>query len=51
VVSLVGEPFDELGEVAAGEAPLEGLGGDLVAAFEVEQPLFDLSEVGEVVGG
>ena len=51
VVGLVGESFHELGEVAAGELPLEGFGGEFVAAFEVHQPLFDFGEVGEVVGG
>jgi hypothetical protein len=51
VVGLLGESFHEFGEVAAGELLLEGPGGDLVAPFEVEEPLFDFGEVGEVVGG
>lgn len=34
--------------VVAGELSLEGLGSGFVATLEVEQPLFDLGEVGEV---
>jgi hypothetical protein len=48
---LGGDAFREVGEIGAGELPLEGLGCDLVAAFEVEEPLFDFGEVSEVVGG
>ncbi|MGH9116325.1 MAG: hypothetical protein ACRD0A_00110 [Acidimicrobiales bacterium] len=51
VVGLVGESFEELGEVGASEAPLEGRGGLFVAALEGEQAGLDLGEVGEVVGG
>jgi hypothetical protein len=48
---VFGDACHELGEVVAGELPLEGLGGGLVAAFEVEESLFDVGEVGEVVWG
>ena len=49
MVGLVGEPFEELGEVASGEPPLEGLGGLLVATLERCQAGLDLGEIGEVV--
>lgn len=48
---MLGDALNELDEVAAGELPLEGLGDGFVVALEVAQPLFDLGEVGEVVGG
>jgi len=32
---VFGDAFEEIGEVVAGELPLEGLGGGFVAAFEV----------------
>jgi hypothetical protein len=38
-------------QVGAGEAPVERHGGLLVAALEAKQPLLDLDQVGEVVGG
>jgi hypothetical protein len=50
-VVVGGQALHQLGEVGAGELPLEGRGRLLVAALEGEQPLLDGSKAGEVVGG
>jgi uncharacterized protein (TIGR03086 family) len=44
---FLGESFEEVGEVAAGEAPFEGRGNVLVAALEGEQARLDLGEIDE----
>jgi hypothetical protein len=45
------DPGQEVVEVGCGEFPLEWSGVGVVARFERGQALFDLVEVGEVVGG
>ena len=47
----VGESAEDVVEVLPGELPLEGHGGLLVVALEVEQAALDLLKVREVVGG
>ncbi len=45
-----GDAGAKLGEVVAGELPLERSSGRLIAALEFSQALLDLSQIGEVVG-
>jgi hypothetical protein len=44
------EPVEELGEVLAGEVPVERQGDLVVVAFELVERAGDLGGVGEVVG-
>ncbi len=44
------ESFEQVGEVAGGELPLEWSGGLVVSGFEVGQALLDHCEISEVVG-
>jgi hypothetical protein len=50
-VVFLGQAFHQESEVVAVELPLEGPGGFLVAMLEGEEAVFDLGQVGEVVGG
>ena len=45
------EPPEQVVKVGSGEAPVERDRGLLVAALEAQQPLLDLGQIGEVVGG
>jgi hypothetical protein len=49
-VVVGGQALHQLGEVGAGELPLEGGGRLLVAALEGEQPLLDGSKAGKSLG-
>jgi hypothetical protein len=48
---VLGDAPEEVIEVVSGEGPVEGFGGLVVAIFEAGQPVGDLVEIGEVVGG
>ena len=47
---MVGEAGEEVGEVAAGEAPLERLGDLVVVVLEGVEAVDERVEAGEVVG-
>src|SRR4029450_8118914 len=46
-----GEAVEEVVQVLGGVGPVERSGGEVVALLEGRQPVVDLGQVGEVVGG